>query len=462
MEQLFPYQLAGAEWLSHRERHGLFDQMGLGKTVQAIEAMRRLHYRQELRRALVIAPPAVLWNWRREVERWGVGVFASISVIAKGTDKPEALVEGPNLTILSRGLIVNDDLVAYLRMFGWSVIVVDESHDYRGPTSKRSRVLYGLEQRQLGLLASAERSWRLTGTPMPNHPGDLWTWLWGLWPERIGEVDHETWLRAVCNVRETRYGLRPFGIRNMSYLRQAIEGTYLSRTMEQVLPLRGKRTVDELTLPPPSRAALAELYYALPDRVRLAIEEAQKERDDSPDFQVDVDRLLLDLQNSAQWSQYLRLCGEIKAPILVEILAPKLATGEIDKLVISAWHKSTIQMLVEGFKARNIRAAGMDGDTTAAQRDRMVEEFQTQPDFTVLMVNPQCCVGQTLTAACQLVIAEPSVVPSDNQQVAKRIDRLGQTRHVTIWFATLANAADRTVARLLRRKLAMIRETFDD
>lgn len=213
---LYPYQKVGAEFLASRRRALLADRMGLGKTIQAIEAAKRINAPS----TLVVSPASVVSNWAREWEAWGGppnATFTSYTKLARGS----ASTGSPSLVIL------------------------DEAHYCKNPYAKRTKAALRAARR-------AEYAWLLTGTPMPNDPTEIFAWFKYLWPEKLEEIgvsSAEAWMHRFCFVRYTEYGPKPYAVRNGSELRRHIESIMLRRSLEdaglELPPLR----VDVQTFP---------------------------------------------------------------------------------------------------------------------------------------------------------------------------------------------------------------------
>lgn len=197
--KLYDYQEEGVEFLHSEARRYLADRMGLGKTVEAVVAAKRLGVRP-----LVIAPASALPGWRARREEWGLG--------------PIPMVSYTKATILG------------WRHFGRQpLVILDEAHYCKTPGAQRSKVA-------LRVAANADRAWLLSGTPMPNDPTELYTifkMLWtGLMPEGVRTAEH--WRDHFTRWRRTTYGPKVYGTRNARDLRRRVDRFMLRRSTEDV------------------------------------------------------------------------------------------------------------------------------------------------------------------------------------------------------------------------------------
>ncbi len=167
---LRPYQLRGYSWLRFLTAAGfgacLADDMGLGKTIQALTLVLRDWQEGEKQAVLLVCPTSVIANWMREAERFAPGLPVSVH---HGSDR----IRGPRfarearrhaLVITSYALLQRD--VALFDGVRWRGIVLDEAQNVKNPESKQARAARTLD---------AGYRIALTGTPVENHVGDLWS-----------------------------------------------------------------------------------------------------------------------------------------------------------------------------------------------------------------------------------------------------------------------------------------------
>lgn len=441
----YPHQKTGAEWLAARERAGLFDEQGLGKTITAILAAKRVG----ARRVTVLAPTVVAWNWLREVRAWA-GRSAHV-VSAGATSVPD---EG--WVIVTHGMMPRPRVRAALLAQRPSVLIVDESHYFRTPSAQRTRALWGRWENPdaPSIASTARRVWCLTGTPMPNDASELWSTVWGLAPERIltaqgRPLSHAGFRSAFCHTRLTKYGPKVVGNRNLDVLKRRIEGLFLRRRKSDHLDLPPIRW-ELVTLAPTHRPdELSELDRELSRDIRAACEAAG-----------DPVAAFKTLGQSTKLARYRRLCGLAKADAVAALLRGELEFGALRKVVVFAVHLDVLEALRDTLEPFGVRV--ISGATPAVKRSEHVRAFQENPRVRVMLCQLQAGgVGITLTAAFEAVFAELSWVPGDNAQAADRIHRIGQTSEsVRVRFVALAETADELVANVLRRKTKMIREVL--
>tara|TARA_R110000782_G_scaffold253743_1_gene341917 strand:+ start:1418 stop:2746 length:1329 start_codon:yes stop_codon:yes gene_type:complete len=440
---LYPHQPTGRDWLAERSRACLADEPGLGKTITAITAADKA----QAHSMLVIAPTCVVWNWHHELDVWSP--WRQPVVITSG--RYASLIEKADNVIVTHGMLLNKDVRRAVCRKQWDLCVVDESHFFRGPRSKRSNILMALDTIAEECVAPmCERVWMLSGTPMPNDPSDLWTMCHGMWPEEFTETYAEFRARY-CLTCWTRYGdnVKVIGSKNTEELRERLKGKILRRRTNDVLNLPPVRYETVALKPTKMPAEIGALAEALPEHVQRALLD--------PDLTPE-DALELMGANRA-FAEYRRWCGLAKAEAVAELLDFELKDKQLDKVVVMAHHTDVVNIIADALKRYGVRT--ITGATSAADRTANVKAFQERSDVRVMVCNIIAGgTGNTLTASAELVFAEMSFVPGENTQAAIRIRRIGQERKCRIRFVSLAGTLDEPLVDVLRRKTDMINEVI--
>ena len=403
MPELFPYQVDGAAWLAARRRAYLADEMGLGKTPQAIVAADMAGAEH----VCVVCPASVKANWEREIERWSLGMWSETTVLSYDA----AVRRG-----LPRGI---------------DTLILDEAHYLKSITAKRTKAILMSDE-----AAAAARVWALSGTPAPNHVGELYTFLrfFGV----SGQTTYRKFLEAHVRFMETPYGLKVFGNRQdaMPDLKAKVDGVMLRRLKRDVLK----------DLPP---VRWGDVLLA------AGAENAARNDSSVANFINVSDTLPSEDEHIAALR---RMVGEAKAPALAAYLADELTEGK-EKIVVFAWHLPVMDILEAAL--RKFGVARIDGGTLTSKRQGIVDRFQTDPDCRVFIGQIIAAgTGITLTAASSLVFAEMSWTPGDNAQAAMRVHRIGQDQPVLIRTTTLRGSIDEAVNAVLARKTRALDQLY--
>ena len=281
--RLYPYQVAGAQFLAERASAMLADDMGIGKTAQAIAACDLAG----VQTAVVVCPGIARENWKREFASWGQRNRRCY--VVRGTpDLLNVRALTADVLIISYALLAQEKARRWLARHRFDALICDEAQALKSPESKRSKAVYGSKfDRSHGLASLCDRVWLLTGTPMPNHPGEMWTHVRALWPESLAGVGlrHDEWLWNFCRLDEMTGAV--IGARRVPELLTLLKPHVLQRrqidVQPELPPLRWSNvTVAPDTVPPlpPELAAAtsvlaAALAEAKGDDAAAAIAEAE-------------------------------------------------------------------------------------------------------------------------------------------------------------------------------------------
>jgi SWI/SNF-related matrix-associated actin-dependent regulator 1 of chromatin subfamily A len=434
--ELFSYQREGAEWLSQRKVALLADEMGVGKTAQAITAADLTG----AKRVLVLCPAVARLNWLREFTRF-----------SKRTREWIVMRSAQDRVSLLNSVITSYDLAtrASEKLCGpWDTLILDEAHYLKSTETKRSLVVWGKQ----GLVRRAERVWALSGTPAPNHAGELWPLLYSF---GVTPLTYQAFIDRYCNGFDSGFGYQITGTKaeRVPELKAMLSRVMLRRRKQDVLadlpPIFYSRTVVE--------AGHVEIG---PEIDRLKREE-RRLADAMALAESSVDEAMAALEGLAQsLSTLRRYSGLRKVAPVVEMISGELELGLYDKVVIFAIHKDVVAGLRHALAAFN--PVVVDGGTPISSKQLAVDAFQTDDRVQIFIGNIQAAgTNLTLTAAHHVVIVEEDWVPANNAQAAMRCHRIGQAKPVTVRFVSLATPLDERVASLVERKTRELSKIFD-
>ena len=420
--ELRDYQHEGFNWLARLAAWGvggcLADDMGLGKTIQALALL--LH-RAPGGPALVIAPTSVAFNWQNEAARFA----PTLNTRLFGSGDRDASFEnlGPrDVVIASYGMLHTE--VGRFQAQAWHTIILDEAQAIKNTATRRSQAAMGLE---------ADFRLIMTGTPLENHLGELWNLFQFINPGLLGSLE----------VFQRRFAVpieRDHCAESRRRLKKLIQPFLLRRTKTQVLSELPSRT--EQTLMVEMSKEEAAFYEAL--RIR-AVEK------------------LADTTNVGG-GQHLKILAEIMR-LRRACCHPKLAMEDcglpsaklalfsetIDELLENR-HKALVfsqfvdhlTILREELDRKKISYQYLDGSTSAAERKKRVEAFQSGEGDVFLISLKAGGLGLNLTAADYVLHMDPWWNPAVEDQASDRAHRMGQLRPVTIYrFITAGTIEER-------------------
>jgi len=413
----YPYQIDGAFRLEGAPRLYLADQMRLGKSVQAIQAAGLAG----ARKILVLCPASARPVWPAEFAKWWPA--------------PEP---ADWMVVSYDSLVSSKTLRDQLMQQPWDVVILDEAHRLKSAGAKRTRFAFQIA-------TQAPIVWALSGTPMPNHPGELYTIIRALWPDilvRLGIRDYMGWLNMFCVWYETRYGIKVKHAKNVALLREILygsetwgKGIMLRRQYEEVFPDLPGLVWSSNPLEPTFGEMKEILIAESADPMARAAIEAGK--------------------SSPSMSRLRRLYGLAKAPQVAEILHEELESGQLDKVFVVFQHHDVADILQRELKAHH--PWRIDGNTTDAARSDIIAEFNRPgSDVRVLLGQHQACrEAISLSGTRHVALVELDWTPDYNFQVASRPRLMSNPEPVFVRTFPLKGTLDDFVDAVNDRKQAM-------
>ncbi|MEU9833232.1 DEAD/DEAH box helicase [Streptosporangium sp. NPDC048047] len=384
------YQSFGARFALAQGRVILGDEMGLGKSVQAIAALAHLRARGDTH-FLVACPASVLINWMREIEnRSRLRAYA-----LHGADRAAALAEwtrrgGVAVTTIDtlHRLRIREDVPV-------GMLVVDEAHYVKNPETRRSQAVAGWCDRVGRVLF-------LTGTPMENRVGEFCALVGHLQPGLLSEVQ----------LNNTFTGPQTF--------RRAVAPVYLRRNQRDVLT-------------------------ELPDLVQVDEWEEFSPEDLAAYREAVTGGNFMAMRRAA----YAVPGRSAKLQRLRE-LVDEAAENDL-KVVVFSYFRDVLAAVHDALGGR--LHGPISGDVGAARRQRIVDDFAASSGHAVLLSQIQAGgVGLNLQAASVVILCEPQVKPTMESQAVARAHRMGQVRKVQVHRLLVADSVDQRMLEILGTK----------
>lgn len=425
MKALFPHQEEGAQWLAPRARAGLLDEPGVGKTATLIRAFDL----RQARRIIVVVPAVGRANWLKE--------FRTFSTI------PRRLVKGVTIhDYVAWSRDVYDVLVtSYEQMTKWCQhfdgeiidgLAFDEAHYLKNLKSLRTRTLLGT------LPVWSKTSYWATGTPVPNDPMDIYTFL------RFAKcmpLPPSQFKARYMTVRYGAYAARhKLKLEQIPELRSLIGNNAIRRTL----------AATGVSLPP---------LTASPYLIEGDTEHVRKLLLEHPGLDTKIKTALeegrgLSSLDDEHIATLRRLLGEAKALPYAELLLHEFASG-LDKMVVFGIHRQALLTVRDKLLAGHIHTLLINGDTPERQREAYVEAFQSDPNVRCIILNIRTGgTVLTLTASARVDMLESEWNDDGNFQAIKRVHRFTQMRGVRARFMTLADSFDEVVNEIVAEKAA--------
>lgn len=444
IKTLIPHQLQGSLFLQLHKHGFLADDMGLGKTIQAIDALRELG----LVRVMVICPAVAKYNWQKELKEEGFDSTVMGDKKSK-TPKDDICIGSFEFWTDYQYKLTNYPHHHTHYETTWDLIIIDEAHYLKEPTSNRTKAILGLN----GLIHRAKRVWPLSGTPAPNHAGEIWVWLYTF---GFTKLSYEGFIARYCSSHRS----------GGHYSRVEITGTNVKlapelKAMLKRMSLRRMKS-DVLDLPPLFHSTYyvkgssdAEVFKLDPTlKVKLQEDlDRLKERLDLTDFETNSDNVLSTLEFFAQsLSSLRRYHGLKKVRATCDLIRQEIEQGQYKKLIVFGIHTDVLKLMQKSLG--DLGTVMIIGETSDKHRDDAVTSFQEDDKVKIFLGNIKAAgTAITLTAASQEIFIEDDWVPGNNQQAADRAHRYGQTNTVFARHIAIKDSLDEKITSTLTRKM---------
>jgi len=421
-KDLFPYQVKGVEEIEkHNGTFMVLDSPGIGKTAQAISYC-KLHPEY---RALVICPGFIKINWQREIKKWA----GESSTILFGMTPYD-------FDINNRFVIINYDLLATWKIellkHKFDVVIGDEIQYVSNNKAHRTKAFIEVAKK-------IPKKLFLSGTPFKNRPSEFFTALNLISPENFPNRWKFLW--KFCDPQHSGYSWTFNGATNIDELVERTRPFYIRRSKSEVLPELPQKQINVVG-------------FDMPHSIQLKYNSASET---FQDWATSANKKYAEGKAHVETMRTIAYLG--KREYALQWIQDFLETGK--KLVVFVYHREAIKDVVG---ALGNLCVSIDGSDTAEERQKSVDEFQTNPKIKVLVGQIQAAgVGITLTAASDAVFLEFPWTPADALQASNRVDRIGQTAdNVTIWYMVTEGTIDEDMMAMIQEKYKVLDKILDN
>jgi SNF2 family DNA or RNA helicase len=461
-EDLFPHQRAGVAFLATARRALLADEPGLGKTAQAIRALKRLKDQGEgVFPALIVCPNTLKKTWEREFEKWWpevtiqvvkgtatqrkkqfeIGVESSVDVFVVNWEslRTHSRLAPYGSVALTRcaecgghdeGISITrcEVHLRELNHIDFKAVVADEIHRSKDPKSKQSRALWSAT-------GDADVRFALTGTPIANNVVDLWSILhWispGDWPSKTKWME-----RMVDTILNAFGGLLVLGVKpHMQDEFYKTVNPKMRRMLKQkVLPWLPEMVFERRDIEMSTKQKKA--YVQMRETMMAELEGG--ELITAPSVLTQTTRLLQFASSYAEMAVS-ETTGEQKTLLSepsckVDALMADIKAKDFgdDSVAVCAVSRQLIELLSAAMTKAVIPHGLITGAQDEDQRQQAIDDFQSGKTKWILYTAQAGGVGVTLTAARRLVMLQRPWSLVDHKQALDRVHRIGSEIHDSI------------------------------
>ncbi|MGH8355553.1 MAG: DEAD/DEAH box helicase, partial [Pseudomonas sp.] len=441
--ELRPYQLEGLAWmqaLGELEVGGILaDDMGLGKTLQALaHILSEKHAGRLGAPALVVMPTSLIPNWLDEAARFAPELRV---LCLHGPKRAElyAQIGAYDLLLTTYALLPRD--AAALGRHSYALLILDEAQNIKNAASKAAQAARELRARQRLCL---------TGTPLENHLGELWSQFHFLMPGWLGD--------AKSFARDYRTPIEKHG-----------DGARLAQLSARIKPFMLRRTKDRVARELPPKTEIVQLVELtqnqrdLYETVRLAMDGKVREEIAHKGIarsQIVILEALLKLRQvccdarllkQAAPDQPVKAEHSGKLALLLDMLGELFDEGR--RVLLFSQFTSMLELIELELQRRKIPYALLTGATK--DRRTPVREFQAGKLPIFLISLKAGGAGLNLTAADTVIHYDPWWNPAAEAQASDRAYRIGQDKPVFVYKLIARGTVEEKIQRLQQAKAAL-------
>lgn len=435
--KLRDYQQSGIDWLQFLRRYGfngiLADDMGLGKTVQVLGHLQIEKENKRMDRpCLIVAPTSLMSNWRREVEQFTPNLSV---LVLQGPTRHEKfkLIGQHDLIITTYPLLVRDQET--LLALDYHYLVLDEAQVIKNHKAKASQLVRQLNTRHRLCM---------TGTPMENHLGELWSQFDFLMPGFLGD--------SATFRKRFRTPIENHG-----------DADQHARLAKRIAPFLLRRRKVDVAKELPDKTeiirtvTLGHEQAALYESIRLSMEKKVRDAISARGLarsHITILDALLKLRQTCcdprllSLSEAQSVMSSAKLELLMEILPEMLEEGR--RILLFSQFTTMLGFIEEALIEKGIDFAKLTGQTR--NRDAAIDRFRSGEADVFLISLKAGGVGLNLTEADTVIHYDPWWNPAAENQATDRAHRIGQEKPVFVYKLITENTLEEKILEMQAKK----------
>lgn len=449
--ELRPYQKLGLGWLEYLNVFGfggiLADDMGLGKTVQVLAAMmRRKARRLSKTPSLIVVPRSLVFNWVNEAAKFTPSLKV-LDYTGPGRHPLREKFKSFDLIVTTYGTLRSD--VAELANFEFDHVILDEAQAIKNADSQSAKC---------ARLLKSQFRLAITGTPIENHLGELWSIFEFLNPGMLGQANVFKKFAGPLGSLSPREkdkdgedGSSKAAVDDgtRALLARAIRPFVLRRTKKQVVEDLPEKS--ELVLYCDMESEQRQRYEELREHFRAAL--LGRKGGLGTASHLEVLEALLRLRQAACHPGLISPKHVDQPSAKLDAFLPHLeeVVEEGHKVLVFSQFTKFLAIVRDRLDKMGIAYEYLDGRTR--KREEKVERFQNDPDIPVFLISLKAGgLGLNLTAAEYVYLLDPWWNPAVEAQAIDRSHRIGQTQHVFAYRLICRDTVEQKIIELQQRK----------
>lgn len=440
------YQKHGVDWLQFLREysfHGvLADEMGLGKTVQVLAHLQIEKEKKRMDRpCLIVAPTSLMSNWRREVEQFTPDL--SLLVLQGGNRRDQfGSILNYDLVVTTYPLLVRDQ--AALLDVDYHYIVLDEAQIIKNQNSQAAQLVRQFRSRHRLCM---------TGTPMENHLGELWSQFDFLMPGFLGD--------SATFRKRFRTPIENHGNQEQH-----------ERLSKRIAPFLLRRKKKDVAKELPAKTeivrtvALGDQQAALYESIRLSMEKKVRDAIAAQGLarsHITMLDALLKLRQTCCDPRLLSLneasavTTSAKLDLLMQMLPEMLEEGR--RVLLFSQFTTMLALIEQSLESQNIVYTKLTGQTQ--NRDAAIDKFH-QGDANVFLISLKAGgVGLNLTEADTVIHYDPWWNPAAENQATDRAHRIGQDKPVFVYKLIAENTLEEKILDMQVKKQLLAEGSYE-
>lgn len=451
----YQHQVEGVRWGVRKPSFIIADEMGLGKSLTSVTVAAVDFQREQAKNILIVVPAFLRYNWLEELEKhthYKPLVLAGTPLYRHQCIENFA-TSGHDVMIVSYETLANDK--EWFDQTHWDIVIVDEAHYIKNPSSKRSKAVRMLKRR---------RGFLLTGSPLLNRPDELWALLNFVDPHRFKnrwQFRNRYCVMGGFKMKEI------VGVKNKGELKGILDEYMIRRLKKDCLDLPDKQVIkikvdmhpdqekvykkmeSELMLEIPNNPDPLEAQNILVKMLRL------KQICGSP-AAVTVDGVPAGFEdNSYKLDKVVEMCEEFTHD-----------PDDPSPVVVWTQFREVQRVTQNRLERAGIPVYCLHGDIKQEDRMKIINTWAAtkgtaQP--AVLMIMLQMGVGLNLVAADKAIFIDSLYVPKLNEQAEDRIHRIGAstTKPVQIYYLITRKSVEERIEQILQSKRKLFNELIE-